>query len=104
MSQSSSQERTPKWFSEWLDNPQNVTRIVHALYFACALLFVADFLYHKHSHFEFENWVGFYGWFGFLSYMFIVLSAKQLRKVLHRKETYYDADESGDSDTGEGKA
>lgn len=81
--------------ARWLDNPRNVTRIVYVLYAACALLFLADFFYHKHVKFDFESWIGFYGWFGFLSYMFIVLSAKALRKVLYRDESYYDNDEEG---------
>ena len=90
--------------ARWLDDPRNVTRIVYVLYAACALLFIADFFYHKHVHFEFEEWIGFYGWFGFFSYMFIVLSAKQLRKLLYRDETYYDGDEASEDSKGEGKA
>lgn len=76
--------------SYWLDQPRNVNKIVWALAGACAVLFLADFFYHKHGHFDFENWIGFYGWYGFLAYCFIVLSAKALRKVLRRDEDYYD--------------
>lgn len=104
MSHPTSGNQNPNEKFYWLDKSENVTRIVYVLYAACALLFLADFLYHKHSHFEFENWIGFYGWFGFISYVFIVMSAKQLRRVLHRKETYYDADEPADDQAGEGRS
>lgn len=56
----------------------------------CTALLLADFFYHKHGHFDFEQIPGFYGIYGFLAYCAIVLSAKQLRKVLKREENYYD--------------
>ena len=80
-----------KW---WLDNPDNVRLILWALVIICAALFIADFLYEKHGHFGFEEWPGFYAWYGFLSYCTIVLSAKQLRKLLKREETYYEPEDS----------
>ncbi len=80
----------------WLDNPANIKLIIGALAVTCAALFIADFLYHKHGHFGFEQWPGFYAWYGFLSYCAIVLTAKQLRKFIGRDESYY---ETEDSDT-----
>ena len=74
----------------WLDQPKNVNKIVYVLYAICAALLLADFIYHKHTHFEFENWFGFYAWFGFLAYTFIVMSAKLFRKLIKREEDYYD--------------
>lgn len=73
----------------WLDEPRNVTRLVWALYGACALLLGADLFLHKHAHFAFENWLGFYAFFGFTAYCAIVLSAKLLRRWLRRDEDYY---------------
>ena len=75
----------------WLDDPANVTKLVWLLGIVCVALFLADFFYHKHSHFRFENWIGFYAWYGFLAYCFIVLSAKGLRKLIKRDEDYYDS-------------
>ena len=80
----------------WLDNPANVRLIVLALAIICVLLFLADFFYHKHGHFDFEQWPGFYAWYGFLSYCTIVLTAKQIRKLIGRDESFY---EKEDSDT-----
>ena len=64
----------------------------------CVVLFAADFLYHKHAHFDFEQLPGFYGLFGLASYCGIVLTAKQLRKILKRDEDYYDVDDARDDD------
>lgn len=81
----------------WLDDRRNVNKIVYALYAVCAVLVVADFFYHKHIHFEyenrlynFENWFGFFGWFGFIACVCLVLAARAMRKPLKREEDYYD--------------
>ena len=34
--------------------------------------------------------MGFYGFYGFVSCVGLVLLAKQIRKILGRKENYYD--------------
>ena len=75
----------------WLDDRRNVDKLVYALYTACGALFLADFLYHKHVHFGFENWLGFYGIYGFVSCVGLVLVAKGFRKIVKRREDYYDA-------------
>lgn len=74
----------------WFEVPRNVTRLVYGLAAVCVGLVAADLVYHKHVHFGFEEWFGFYGFFGFLAFFFIVLAGKQLRKLLMRKEDYYD--------------
>lgn len=71
-------------------NPTVVKRIVYAVYIICAVLILVDLFYHKHGHFTFEGWFGFYALFGFIAYVFIVLSATQLRKLIKRDEDYYD--------------
>ena len=76
--------------SHWLDQPRNVDRIIYALVGICALLFLADFFYHKHPHFGFEAWFGFYAWYGFIVCVGLVLAAKWMRSVLMRDEDYYD--------------
>lgn len=74
----------------WLDEPRNVQRIFWALCAFCLLLAVADFFYHKHSHFEVEDFPAFYGLYGFVSFVFIVFAGKLLRKIVMRDEDYYD--------------
>ncbi len=74
----------------WLDDPRNVNKIVYGVYAVCALLGLADFVYHKHTHFDFEKLPGFYGFFGLLAFTGLVFSAKALRIILKRREDYYD--------------
>ncbi|MEM7256985.1 MAG: hypothetical protein AAF404_06315 [Pseudomonadota bacterium] len=90
--------------SYWLDQPGNIRLIVWALVAVCAALVVFDFFYKKYGHFDFEYWPAFYAWYGFLSYCAIVLSAKQLRKILSRDENYYedeDPDTNNEIDAGQ---
>ena len=74
----------------WLDEPKNVTKLFYALVIACALSVLADFVWTRHGHFSFEEFPGFYAIYGFIAYCSIVLTAKQLRKILKRDENYYD--------------
>jgi hypothetical protein len=74
----------------WLDDPANIKKVVYALAASCAAVVVADFFYDKHVHYWFEKLPGFHALFGFVSAFFLVLTAKELRKVLMRPEDYYD--------------
>ena len=74
----------------WLDDDRNVKKIVWALVAVCAGLAAADLFYVKHAHFSWEMWFGFYGFYGFVCCVLLVLSAKQMRRVLKRDEEYYD--------------
>ena len=74
----------------WLDSPANVTLIFRGLCVICALLVLSDLLYHKHAHFAWEGWLGFHGFYGFFGSVGLVLAAKLLRKILMRKDDYYD--------------
>ena len=74
----------------WLDNPKNVNKIVWAVVLICIVLAGLDFTYHKHGHYNFETWPAFHGLFGFVSYVGLVLVAKQLRRFLKRDEDFYD--------------
>ena len=76
--------------SYWLDNPRNVDKIVWALVAVCIALFLADFFYHKHVHFGFEHWFGFYALYGFIMCVALVVAAKMMRVFLKRDEDYYD--------------
>ena len=74
----------------WLDNKKNVDKIWYALLGICALSVLADFFYHKHVAHPVEDLiVGMYGWYSFIGCVFLVLSAKLLRRILMRSEDYY---------------
>ena len=74
----------------WLDDRSNVNKIILALAAACLVMLLTDLLYHKHVHFEFEHWFGFFGLFGFVASLVLVLVARLARVVLRRGEDYYD--------------
>ena len=72
------------------DNPLNVKRAIHALYAICALSLIADFLVRRHIDHPWEALPAFYCLYGFVACVALVLIAKEMRKVLMRKEDYYD--------------
>lgn len=73
----------------WVDQPGNATKIFWALAMVCGLLFIADFTYEKHGHFDIEHFAGFYGIYGFVMFTIIILAAKTLRIFILRPENYY---------------
>jgi len=74
----------------WLDEPANVSRLYRLLVVVCALLFAADFAIHRHVHFSWEAFPGFYAIVGFVAFWCIVIAGKHLRKLLWRPEDTYD--------------
>lgn len=76
--------------SYWLDRPGNVNKLIYVFYAICAGLFAVDWFVPKHGPFAIEHIFGFYGLFGFIACVVLVLIAKQLRCVLMRPEDYYD--------------
>lgn len=73
----------------WVDDMRNVDRIVYGLYALCALLFLADFFYHKHTYVSVEEFPGFYAIYGFVMCALLVICARGMRFFLKRDETYY---------------
>jgi len=71
------------------DNPKNVWRVIYALHAICAVVFVADFFVHRHVEHPWEALYGFYCVYGFVACVLLVLIAKEMRKVLMRREDYY---------------
>ena len=76
-----------------LDNPRNVSLVVRGFYIVCILLILLELILHRHATREWESFTGFYALFGFIACVTIVLAAKQLRKIMKRKEDYYDVDD-----------
>ena len=77
----------------FLDKPENVERLLRVFYVICGLLFVADFVIHRHIMHVWEQLPGFYAIFGFVAFVLLVVIAKLMRKLLMRKEDYYNVDE-----------
>ncbi|MCY3790312.1 MAG: hypothetical protein OXH63_16180 [Gemmatimonadetes bacterium] len=77
------------------DQPRNVRRLIWIFFALCILLLGADLLFHRHLNFAegvfpVEGWFGFYAIYGFVACVLLVLTATQMRKVLMRREDYYD--------------
>ena len=90
----------------YFDYPENVDKVIRWFYGAAGLLLVADVFvkffhvpFHHHATFpedatllegSFETWPFFYAFYGFAACVLLVLAATQLRKVIMRREDYYD--------------
>ena len=72
------------------DNPKNVLTLLYGFYICCVLLIGIDFFFHRHIAHPWEKIFGFYGLYGFLACTFLVIIAKQIRKIIMRDESYYD--------------
>ena len=80
----------PSGDSNWLDRPENVTKIYRGLIAICALLIVAGFFVGGHGELAILHFPAFYGIFGFIAFVFIVFAGIGLRKLVMRDEDYYD--------------
>ena len=72
------------------DDPRNVKRAIHTLYAVCGVSLLAEFFVKRHVDHPWEALFGFYSLYGFVACVLLVLIAKELRKVLMRREDYYD--------------
>jgi len=72
------------------DNPRNVERLLKGFYAICIILVIADFIIHRHMTMGWEKIPAFYAIYGFVACVVLVVIAKMMRKVIMRKENYYD--------------
>ena len=72
------------------DNPKNIKRVLYFLYASCTILFLLDFVIHRHVVHSWENLWGFYPVYGFAGCIILVVVAKWMRTFLMRSEDYYD--------------
>ncbi|MFT5392308.1 MAG: uncharacterized membrane protein YhaH (DUF805 family) [Gammaproteobacteria bacterium] len=76
--------------SRWLDRKENVTKVAWTLYVVCAVLVLLELVIHRHADVGIDGWFGFYAAYGFFGSVFLVMVAKQMRRVLKRPEDYYE--------------
>lgn len=75
--------------SHWLDDPATPKRMWTIFAIVLVLLVVAElFVTHHHKGFMFN--FGFSAWFGFLVGGVSIVLSKGWKKILKRKDTYYD--------------
>lgn len=75
----------------FFDRPENTRRFFNTFYVICGLLVLAEIFVDRHTEHPWEALFGFHALWGFASFWFLVLVAKQMRKLLIRPEDYYDA-------------
>jgi hypothetical protein len=75
------------------DKPENVNRLLRGFYIVRGVLFALDFVLHRHTIHAWEDFPGFYAIFGFVACVVLVLVAREMRKIVMRREDYYDVDE-----------
>ena len=76
----------------FLDEPGNVRALLRVFYALCAGLLLLDIAHLRHAVHPAEALWGFYGLFGFAACTALVLAAKGLRRLVMRREDYYDDD------------
>ena len=76
----------------FFDRPGNVKRFLGALYAICALALGFEFFIERHVSHPWEELFGFHALYGFVVCVTLVLTAKELRKIVMRSEDYYDGD------------
>ena len=74
----------------WLDSKANVTKLYWGVWIACGLLLLAEPFVHLHPYFKAEETFGFYGIYGLLACVALVIVAKVLQSIVSRPEDYYD--------------
>lgn len=75
----------------WLDDPRNVNRLLRVFYVLCGAVLLLELVIHKHAEHPAESWFGFHGVYGFVGIVVLVLLSKALRRLVLRREDYYDA-------------
>lgn len=77
----------------FLDKAENVTTLWRVFVAVCATFLLVDLLHHRHVIHPWESLLGFYGLFGFVGIVSLIMAAKLLRQLVARKEDYYDDDD-----------
>ena len=73
----------------WLGHKNSSRIIIGVLVVICIVLGLSDFIYHRHGHFDIEEFPGFFAIYGFIMFSFIIFGTTVLRFFTKRKEDYY---------------
>lgn len=72
------------------DKPRNVKRLIIAFVAICGFLLLLELVVHRHTEHAWENLIGFYPLYGFISYVLLVFLSRGLRALVMRPEQYYE--------------
>ena len=76
----------------WLVRPGTIRLLWAVFLIVLALTVLAGLFTEGHARFGIDSGPAFYAWYGFVSCIGMVLVAKVLGRLLHRKDSYYDRD------------
>jgi hypothetical protein len=84
------QENKPVEKTWWLDSSENVTKLYRTVWAVGLALIGIDLVVHRHAETAFDGWFGFFGVYGFVACVSLVIAAKGLRRIVMRPEDYYE--------------
>jgi len=76
----------------WLVRPGTIRLLWAVFLFVLALTVLASLITAVHAWFWLDGTFAFNAWYGFATCIGMVLFAKLLGRLLHRKDSYYDRD------------
>jgi len=76
------------WYRQ--EDPARLDRFLYPLIGVSVVLLLIDLLVPKHGALAIENFWGFYGIFGLVAGVVLVLGAALLRRIVMRPEDYHD--------------
>jgi len=85
----------------WLLRSENIRKLWMIFIAILLATLVAGLFVHQHDYFGIEDSFAFYGWYGFITCIGMVIFAKLLGIFLKRPENYYDNDSDAGSNHGE---
>jgi len=75
----------------FFDKPGSLKKVLRIFFTGLILLILIDPFIHKHAFFNFDGYPSFYGAYGLVACILLVLAAKYiLRPLVMRREDYYD--------------
>jgi len=73
----------------WIDRPGSANKIVVALVIVSVLFLAIDLTYSKYGDLAPQRVIGFYAFYGFISFSIVIFGSKALRRLIKRPEDYY---------------
>jgi len=81
----------------WLLRKENIRTLWITFIITLIATLVAGLFVHQHESFGIEDSFGFFGWYGFITCVAMVIFAKLLGLFLKRPENYYENSSNNDS-------
>ena len=74
----------------FFEKPGTIKLLWVLLYAVCVLTLVPDLFIHRHPHFAYDNYFGFFAGLGFVACALLIIIAKGVGFFLKKNEDYYD--------------